>query len=160
MKIRPLELDDCHSIAAWLDEDPNIVPSMRLPEQMSSVDLEMALLKTIGSDAQRWFVVERGDDVVAAVGMTHFDVETRSAQVHQCVSPHHRYGKTALSVINAAKEYARDVLGLERLIGFVPRELDGKPHPALRLDMAAGFEPQELEVLLLRLTPAEDDDGT
>lgn len=165
---RPLEISDCATIASWVDRDDSIKTGMRLPAEMSSVDVECALLRAVGAQDQCWFVAERNGKIVGMIGASHFDHLNNAAVVHQCVSPDHRFGKTAATMLRDGIKFSREKLGIKNLIAYVPRTISDSngntsPHPALRLNLAAGFESQDLEVLILRGSDAplveDSDDG-
>ena len=168
IEFRPLEISDCATIASWVDRDDSIKVGMRLPPEMGAIDVECALLAAIGAQDSCWFVAERNGKIVGMIGASHFDQLNNAAVVHQCVSPDHRYGKTAAKMLRDGIKFSREKLGIKNLIAYVPRTIsDGNghtaPHPALRLDLAAGFESQDLEVLILRGSDAplaeDSDDG-
>lgn len=153
---------DCATVALWIDEDPSIKKGLQIPEEMDAMAVELALLSTVARPQVFWSVVERDGEIIAALGASHLNPP--HAVVHQVVSPHHRFGRTAFSAAKAGIEYARSELGVTDFLAYVPRWADEDkttPHPAIRLNRALGFVPQDIEVLLLRTaSEQESDDGS
>jgi hypothetical protein len=159
LTVSPLEPLDCAEVASWVDDDPLIRQGLRLPEDMGAIDIELALISTIGSNSQIWCGVRRYGELVGVVGASH--VNGTTAVVHQVVSPAHRFGKTAFKAAKAGIDWARRELGVQDLVAYVPRYLGSDketPHPAIRLNRALGFEPQDVEVLILRTASEKDSD--
>lgn len=163
--IRKMTFDDVPEVVTWVQADSHLLQGLTAragedPEPLTVGDVLQFLMAALQSPKQHWAVAEAGGEIVGVVGATDPMIvgDRKSASTHIIMNPEHSARSGGLATMpfrvhKAAIEYARDELGLNTLIGFVPRDVPA----AKRLNEAAGFRDTGVDVMVLEIEePAQD----